>query len=152
MSAKETITFDPPITGGNVVGYDGSHASADALRWAVDEARAHSQPLHVVRAWVLSSVWRDTGVPFGTVPSFEECASAAAEGLRQALSEVGTDGVEVHQHVVHAPGAEALVAAGEHADLLVVGQRGRGGFAGLTLGSVADQVSRHAPTTVVIVR
>jgi nucleotide-binding universal stress UspA family protein len=152
MSAKETITFDPPITEGVVVGFDGSDASLAAVRWAVDEARAHSRPLHVVRAWVLSSVWRDTGVPFGTVPSFEECAAAAGKGLREALDGIGTEGVEVHEHVVHAPGAEALVAAAARADLLVVGQRGRGGFAGLTLGSVADQVSRHAPTTVVIVR
>jgi len=47
--------------------------------------------------------------------------------------------------------AEHLVAASKSADLVVVGSRGRGGFVGLLLGSVAQQVASHAACPVVVV-
>ena len=49
------------------------------------------------------------------------------------------------------PPAKALVERSASADLVVVGARGQGGFEGLRLGSVADQVRRHASCTVVVV-
>jgi nucleotide-binding universal stress UspA family protein len=60
--------------------------------------------------------------------------------------------VAVHLHVVHGPAAHVLLAAARHADLLVVGDRGIGGFLGLLLGSTAEQVLRHAPCAVAVVR
>ena len=48
--------------------------------------------------------------------------------------------------------ADVLVRAAEHADLLVVGSRGHGGFSGLLLGSVSQQCAQHALCAVVIVR
>lgn len=151
MSPWEPPQFSPPIRG-IVVGHDGSPAADDALRWAIEEARLRHCPVHVVRAWVLATAIRDTGVPYGTVPSLEECQRATERHLAESVAAVDTTGVEVHQHVVHGPSAQALMAAAADADLLVVGERGGGGFAGLRLGSVAEQVSRHAPCTVVVVR
>lgn len=152
MTSHEKPTFTPEIRDGIVVGHDGSHVADRALQWAVEEARLRGMVLHVVRAWVLSTAIRDTGVPFGTVPSMDECQQAIAEHLAASVEAVDTAGLEVRQHPVHGASAQTLMAAAEHADMLVVGERGRGGFAGLRLGSVAEQVSRHAPCTVVVVR
>lgn len=152
MTERDKPEFDPPIRGGVVVGHDGSKVADRALRWAVAEARAHGYVLHVVRAWVLSTAMRDMQVPFGTVPSFDECHAAIGNLLGASIEAAGPDGVKVHPHVVHGGSTQALMAAAEDADLLVVGERGGGGFAGLHLGSVAEQVVRHAAVTVVVVR
>ena len=72
-------------------------------------------------------------------------ARAAAERLRAR-------GLEVEAKVCHAQAADALIEEAKHADLLVVGSRGHGGFAGLLLGSVSQQCAQHAPCPTVIVR
>ncbi len=146
--------FDPPITGGLVVGHDGSGDGDRALTWALDDAARRGCPLHVVRAWVLSSAAREVEDPFGAVPSYAECEEAVARRLDATLAAVVPAGtaVPVHRHVVHGPSAPVLLAASTHADLLVVGHRGRGGFLGLVLGSTAEQVLRHAACPVVVIR
>ena len=68
------------------------------------------------------------------------------------LADVADAGVELESSVVQGPASQALVEAADGADLLVVGSRGHGGFAGLLLGSVGQQVAHHAPCPVVIVR
>ena len=70
----------------------------------------------------------------------------ASEGLP-----IGPDAVDSHRILAEGPAAEVLLRAAERADLLVMGSRGRGGFAGLLLGSVSQQSARHAPCPVVIV-
>jgi len=61
-------------------------------------------------------------------------------------------GVPVERSVVEGPAAQVLLRAAAGADLLVLGSRGRGGFAGLLLGSVSQQCAHHAPCPLVIVR
>jgi nucleotide-binding universal stress UspA family protein len=58
----------------------------------------------------------------------------------------------VTPQVVRDPGGRALVRASESADLVVVGSRGRGGFAGMLLGSTSAEVAAHSATSVVVVR
>lgn len=62
---------------------------------------------------------------------------------------------DVDVEIVPAQGRQAsaaLIEAAKDADLLVVGSRGAGGFTGLLLGSVSEQVTHHAPCPVVIVK
>lgn len=144
--------FDPPIDGGVVAGHDGSARATAALTWALEEARLRGLPLHVVRAWKLSSAIAETGAPFGTVPSWDECAAAVDKSLARVLDGMDVGEVTVHRHAMHGAAATILLEASRGADLVVVGQRGEGGFAGLVIGSVAEQVVRHAACTVVVVR
>ncbi len=134
-----------------VVGVDGSDNARRALRWAVDEARVHHATVQIVHAW---HVQYASGNPFAAVPYEPELYEKLAHELVEAAAaEVDATGLPapVQPVVVQAPAATALLAAAEDADLLVVGARGHGGFAGLLLGSVSSQVVHHAPCPVVIV-
>lgn len=152
MARSEDIRFDPPINGGIVVGHDGSAAAHEAMRWAVQEGRLRGLVVHVVRAWVLSGVIRDMGGISAGVPSFDEAGTWVEEQLHQNLATCEPEGVEVHTHVIHEASTDVILAAADTADLVVLGNRGRGGFAGAIIGSVAENVVRHAPCTVVVVR
>ncbi len=152
MARTEDISFDPPIAGGIVVGHDGSAAAHEAMRWAVDEGRLRGQVVHVVRAWVLSGVIRDMGGLSAGVPSFNEAASWVEQQLHENLASCSPAGVQVHTHVIHEASTDVILEAAKTADLVVLGNRGRGGFAGAIIGSVAENVVRHAPGTVVVVR
>ena len=60
-------------------------------------------------------------------------------------------GAEVEQLLIQGRAALALIGAAQDSSLLVVGSRGRGGFAGLLLGSVSQQVAHEASVPVVII-
>lgn len=142
------------VAGGVVVGVDDSEGSRAALTLAAQEARLRGCPLHVVRAWGLSSAPRPASWAPGYVPSFAEYHAAVHDWLAAEVTIVlgPRPETEVVLHPVHAPAAQVLVDASARADLVVVGGRGHGGFAGLVLGSVSDQVVRHAHAPVLVVR
>jgi nucleotide-binding universal stress UspA family protein len=80
-------------------------------------------------------------------------ARAAGEVVEQSLRDVPPPaGLAVERHVVHGSPAQTLLHAAATADLLVVGARGLGAFAGMVLGSVGQHVARHAPCPVVVTR
>jgi len=133
-----------------VVGVDGSPCSVDALRWAVDEADRDQARAVAVLAWTLPRVSTMHEALNMVDIDFEQDAHAALDAtVREALSEREA---EIERVVVESPAAAALIAAARGADLLVVGSRGHGGFTGLLLGSVSQQVAAHAPCPVVVVR
>jgi nucleotide-binding universal stress UspA family protein len=139
--------------GGMVVGHDGSAGAQEALAWALRLAVRGSWPVHVVRAWSLTSCPRPASATAGFIPPMVEWEQAVEEELRRHVAQAGTaPGVEVLCQVVHGPPARVLVEASAAADLVVVGARGQGGFRGLMLGSVSNQVVEHADCPVTVVR
>jgi nucleotide-binding universal stress UspA family protein len=139
-----------------VVGVDQSEQAKEALRFAFEEAKLRHAKLRIVHAWRYGTI-NGTGLE-GCYPAVgadvSEVRGAAEQALEETLRESlsDTDAVEVERRVVEGPPAGVLVDQSRDADLLVVGSRGHGGFAGLLLGSVSQQVSHHAACPVVIVR
>lgn len=129
-----------------VVAIDGSDSSTRALRWAVSEARLRDAELEVVHAWHMPT---SGGYPYATL-AYDPApfADAARQVLDNAVHEAA---VPVKQTLVNGGASEAILSAAKGADLVVLGTRGLGGFAGLLLGSVSHQVAHHATCPVVLV-
>jgi nucleotide-binding universal stress UspA family protein len=141
------------VDGGIVLGHDGSKCAQDALRWAGHLARRAGLDLHVLRSWAMTTAPRPATWTAGYVPPLVEWEQAVLAELRGHVAAAGLDPeVRVSCHAVHKAPVPALMVAAEGASLLVVGARGRGGFAGLLLGSVGGQLVHHAPCPVTVVR
>ncbi|NKZ08048.1 universal stress protein [Actinomadura latina] len=137
---------EQPVTG-VLVGYDGSEGSARALEWAAEDARRRGAPLTVLHSWDV----RAGGL--AAMPAIDPRAAAQDilnAGIERA-QEVAAD-LKVRAVLARAPAAARLIEASGTAELIVLGPRGTGGFAGLTLGSVGAQVAAYASCPVVIVR
>lgn len=125
-----------------VVGVDGSPGAKKALAWAVEEARVRNGTVEAVRAWTLGE--------FGTP---DDLASFAMKSLEEDIAEL-TDthpGVEIETCTDRGSAGKVLIEHARDADMLVVGSRGHGGFAGLLLGSVSQQVAAHSHIPAVVV-
>jgi len=136
-----------------VVGVDGSRGSRSALTWAAAEAADHRADLVVVKVWEKALL---PALGSGSVPSGEvrDPADQAAEDLVEVIKEeLGEDPpVLTLPRAKEGNAAEVLIAESAAADLLVVGTRGHGGFAGLVLGSVSQHVAAYAQCPVTVVR
>ena len=135
-----------------VVSVDGSDDSNRAHEWAINEARLRGARLRLVAAWHIPlSVYSGPGyVPaVGGRETFEEIAKEATD---RAVKRTRDTGVEADAVVCEGQAAEVLLEEATGADMLVVGSRGHGGFAGLLLGSVSAQLAHHARCPLVIVR
>lgn len=143
-----------PLLTGIVVGDDGSSASAAAVRWAAEEAVLRGRPLHVVRAWTMTSAVRPKDWSPGFVPSMEEFQEATTAALGEELKPLAAQhpGLDLHWHALHGSAAEVLVEASQQADLLVTGHEGHGGLRERLLGSVAEDVVSNAKCSVLIAR
>ena len=131
-----------------VVGVDGSVAGALALRFAVESAARLGTSVLAVRAWshdridpyVLELVQWD-GVEDDERRQLEKSVLPA----QQARPDV-----PIETELVRGHPAQALLEAGERAQLLVVGSRGNGGVTGLLLGSISRSVLHHAHCPVAV--
>jgi nucleotide-binding universal stress UspA family protein len=146
------------VSGSIVVGVDGSDASQEALRWAVEEARLRSAPLVAVHAWsfVPPQPIGDPGMlamPAGDLPGQLSAESEAARiALDSAVEGVLGADAEIERKLVEGDAGEALVAESSSAQLVVVGSHGRSGFKAALLGSVSRHVTNHAACPVVVVK
>jgi nucleotide-binding universal stress UspA family protein len=136
-----------------VVGVDGSESSLDAVRLAAREAAVRKRPLLVVHAFV----WALMRVPLGPHPlgppdgglrnQADGFVAEAVEEARKAASEVPVTARIVDGHIV-----PVLLAEASDAHMVVLGDRGLGGFTGLLVGSVAVQMAAHATCPVVVAK
>jgi nucleotide-binding universal stress UspA family protein len=140
-----------------VVGTDGSETAAEAVRQAVDLAKLAGATLSVVSAF--------SPIPERKVKSQRLDAPADVQyeiGPREdvnlildaAAADARKEGIEVQTHPVEGDPAEAILNVAEEtkADLIVVGNKGMTGARRFVLGSVPNNISHHAPCSVIIVR
>lgn len=145
------MTFSDEIV---VVGHDGSEFANSALSWALQLAEKTGQTVSVVRGWTISSAPRPSTWERGFVPPENDFAQAVATKIAEDIAPLAKahPDVKIEYDPRRGPAANVLVDASEGAGLVVLGPRGLGGFRGLVLGSVSEQVVRHAKCPVVVVR
>lgn len=132
-----------------VVGIDGSDDSIQALKWAAAHAPHRAATLRVVRSWTYAAAG---GVEVASTLVLEEMRpDTAYESIDEFTAEMRESGVVVESEVVFGSAASVLLAASADADLLIVGTRGKGGFARLLLGSTSHQCATHARVPVLVV-
>jgi nucleotide-binding universal stress UspA family protein len=140
-----------------VVGTDGSATAAEAVRQAIDLAKLAGAQLSIVSAYQPVSKRRlegeregapaDVQYEIGPREDVNLVLDAAAAGAKK-------EGLEVQTHPLEADPADAILNVAEEADadLIVVGNKGMTGARRFLLGSVPNNVSHHAPCSVMIVR
>jgi nucleotide-binding universal stress UspA family protein len=134
-----------------VVGLDGSPASEQALAYAFKAASRAGAVLLAVHAWGDHGPW-DSRVALADEGAVEEIEAAAQRMLAGQLADWPEKypRVAVMRKVIRQRPAAALIELGQQARMIVVGSRGRGGFARLLLGSVSQAVVRHATCPVAV--
>lgn len=145
-------------THGVLVGVDGSPAAAVAVELAAAAAVRSGVALTILSAWSvpvtggwINSSWDAGGSDLTWSDALRDAATTlvdqSAAGVRSRHP-----GLTVVVAVSHSTAAQALVTQGREADLVVVGSRGRGGFASLVLGSVSHIVMHESRSPVMVVR
>lgn len=136
---------------GVLVGFDGSANAIAALRWAAREAHFRGLPLTVMSSYTIPPAvsgylesFRDSGGQTLARDATEKTLNVAREQL------AGHSG-EVTYRLEHGDAAGVMVDLSGSAELCVVGSRGRGGFTGRILGSVAAALPSHAHSPTVVV-
>lgn len=140
-----------------VVGTDGSETAGEAVRQAIDLAKLSGASLSIVSAYApipdrqVKDQQRDAPVDVQYEIGPREDVNLV---LDAAAADARKDGVEVQTHPVEGDPVEAILNVAEEskADLIVVGNKGMTGARRFLLGSVPNNISHHAPCSVIIVR
>lgn len=140
---------------GIVVGVDGSDVSRRALRWALDDAERRGADVEVVHVYDTAALYYSEASIHADLGKLADRVREDAEDLvggMVAAALAGRGDLSVTPVAIDAPNpAGVLTDRAAEADLLVVGTRGHGGFAGLLLGSVSHQCVSHPPCPVTVV-
>jgi nucleotide-binding universal stress UspA family protein len=140
-----------------VVGTDGSETAAEAVRQAIDLAKLTGATLSLVSAYAPVS-GRRVQAEQSEAPADVQYEIGPREDvnfvLDAAAAEARKEGIEVQTHPIEGDPADAILNVAEEtrADLIVVGNKGMTGARRYLLGSVPNNVSHHAPCSVIIVR
>jgi nucleotide-binding universal stress UspA family protein len=131
-----------------LLGIDGSPASELATAIAFDEASHRNVGVVALHAWSDTDVSEWPGIDW---PAEESMAEQVLAERLAGWQEQYPD-VDVRRIVVCDQPARQLVERSEEAQLTVVGSRGRGGFAGMLVGSVSETVAQLARMPVIVAR
>jgi nucleotide-binding universal stress UspA family protein len=136
-----------------VVGYDASEEARGALRWALSEARLRGSAVELVH--VLDAARPAASTTPDPAERREPGLATSAEAIIVRVAAIAAESrplVPVSGVVLYGHPAGTLCELSEQAEMIVLGQRGMGGFSGLLLGSVVTAVATHARCSVVVVR
>jgi nucleotide-binding universal stress UspA family protein len=137
-----------PVQAPVLAGIDGSPASESATALAFDEASRRQVGLVALHAWSDLDTTELPGIDWPTTQSMaEELLAERLAGWQEQYPDV-----QVTRIVEQAQPARQIVQQSEEAQLVVVGSRGRGGFAGLLVGSVGETVAQMARVPVIVAR
>lgn len=135
-----------------VVGVDGSEPSKHALRWANFLARATGTAVEAVLCWQPFTDWGAMGTGWAAMPvgwnPEEDAGKALTATVDEVFGEHRPPGLQTTVREGNA--AKVLLEVSTGAQMLVLGSRGHGGFAGLLLGSVSAACAEHAVCPVVV--
>ena len=140
-----------------VVGTDGSETARKAVQQATELARQVGASISLVSAYQpvsnqrLRDEQREVPKDIQWMVNPREDVEAT---LKEAADGVDGAGVKVETFAREGDAADAIldVAEEQHADLIVVGNKGMTGAKRFLLGSVPNKISHHAPCNVLIIR
>ncbi|ANZ28639.1 universal stress protein UspA (plasmid) [Rhodococcus sp. WB1] len=132
-----------------VVGVDGSGPSIEALRWAARLAHSLGATIEATIAWHPAHTYGFYPYPADYRPD-QEAAGILSDAITAAFESAPPP--RLVESVREGHPSQVLIDAARHAQMLVVGSRGHGGFTGLLLGSVSAYCAEHAPCPVLVVR
>lgn len=136
-----------------VVGVDGSEQALRAVRLAAAEAARRNRMLRIVHGFIWPLLHVPVGAPPGGPPGSglrHQAEQLVADAVAEA--EATAPGLRVGGEIIDGEAAAVLVGEAPNAALIVLGDRGMGGFAALVVGSVAIQVATHADCPVLVAR
>jgi nucleotide-binding universal stress UspA family protein len=140
-----------------VIPLDGSELAEKALSHAIEFSRLLNAPLHLVRVADAHALERvaGTGMGFDYIEMssmLEDELDAARTYIEAKAEDLLKQGHTVTNTVVTGPVSRSIVEQLRSGDLLVIASHGRTGISRWFLGSVAEEVIRHSPVPVLLIR
>lgn len=136
-----------------VVGVDGSEFSTTALRLAGRMSRSMNVPLEIITCLGTSDFFLASHLPEDRTPTIEQLEETAKRLVDQALERAFGDSRPegITRSIKFGAPAKILIDESQHAELLVVGRRGKGGFLHQVMGSVSGACAAHSHCPVLVV-
>jgi nucleotide-binding universal stress UspA family protein len=134
-----------------LVGTDGTDHGTAAVEWAAIETQRRRTALRIVHAFDWD--WHESRFDIGNeyIDVGRHLAEAVVAEAYDRARECGPD-IEIETDTLIGHATPCLLEAARDAELLVVGSRGRGGFAGMLVGSVSQRLATHAACPVAVIR